>query len=554
MDYKGTRYYNIPHFDDYYITNDGIIVSKKSLKSIAFHRFTKKSGYSVLLTNKDGVQKDVPIIKALIRTFYGKSKFKINTKVPIDKDMMFILDKHSIDYDNEIIESFIKTGYDKFDYEGMMYKQIIVNDNPIIINEDGLVYNIARHKFLLKIYGTEDEYPRVNIDNHAYLVHRLIAEAFLENWDPALFVNHKDGRKYNTYLSNLEMVTPQENIIHASQMNLIPGKAFNEEQIEEICKLMDKGKSMKYIMEYLPFLKDYSESSMKRLIYRLANTSQWEQITRKYHLEDYNDVGMQVIKKYSSDQIHEVCKMIEKGYSNKEIAKKLDVSRDSVQNIRAGKQWSNVSNEYNFNYKQQKQNYSKELIDEIYQLAKSGEYHTEKEIADLVGKDPIIIHRILYYDKFNELYNFNYKESVFYHDKNFMSDGEIHQVCQMIVDGKSNAYISSILNRSAQSISDIRQGKHCKDISSQYGIPLSGLYQSPNERLLDPKIRNAILNELRINPDRSNREICNSVIEQYSEYADEIVPFRVRNLRQSSDFINSTYELSKPCELRGRAC
>ena len=45
-------------------------------------------------------------------------------------------------------------------------------------------------------------------------IHRLVAEAFLDTWNPALDVNHKDGNKHNNNISNLEMVTRKENIQH----------------------------------------------------------------------------------------------------------------------------------------------------------------------------------------------------------------------------------------------------------------------------------------------------------------------------------------------------
>jgi hypothetical protein len=52
-------------------------------------------------------------------------------------------------------------------------------------------------------------------------VHRLVAQSFIP-WEMARpYVNHKDGKKLNNLLFNLEWVTHSENMIHAYRAGLL---------------------------------------------------------------------------------------------------------------------------------------------------------------------------------------------------------------------------------------------------------------------------------------------------------------------------------------------
>jgi hypothetical protein len=94
------------------------------------------------------------------------------------------------------------------------------------ITEDGRLYSHLSKKFLKTTVhktGYEGMCTRVG-SRHApavlFRIHRLVAEAYIPNPENKTQVNHIDGDKLNNHVSNLEWVTPSENIIHAYAMGL----------------------------------------------------------------------------------------------------------------------------------------------------------------------------------------------------------------------------------------------------------------------------------------------------------------------------------------------
>ena len=105
-----------------------------------------------------------------------------------------------------------------------------------------------RKERILAIHLTKDGYARVRLQHNGKdvtaRVHRLVAEAFIENPKNKETVNHIDGDKTNNNVLNLEWTDRSEQMVHAYKLKLKTSRVgsynanakLSEEDVREIRK------------------------------------------------------------------------------------------------------------------------------------------------------------------------------------------------------------------------------------------------------------------------------------------------------------------------------
>jgi hypothetical protein len=102
--------------------------------------------------------------------------------------------------------------------------------NEYLIGKDGTVFSTKTNK-KLSCYVGDSGYVKVKVSGKTNLVHRLVAETYIENPENLPQVNHIDNNKQNNNVDNLEWVSNAGNAHHRASEWLVKNVESGEEKI-----------------------------------------------------------------------------------------------------------------------------------------------------------------------------------------------------------------------------------------------------------------------------------------------------------------------------------
>lgn len=231
------------------------------------------------------------------------------------------------------------------------------------ISTYGRVYNevtgyimkghIVENGYVVVSFRTRDN---VRVYRH---VHRLMMLMFCPIENPELFVvNHKNGKKTDNYIWNLEWTTQKGNVEHAFRTGLrgcgerSSHAVFTNEQVHAVCRCMEAGMNNVEIASAV-FGSPLTQQ-IRVLLRNVSSGNNWKEISSQYDISNYRKNNV-----FSTPQMHSICAILSsnKDATTDDILAILGIRYNSkdeylmyhrvITNIRRGKAHINISSQYN---------------------------------------------------------------------------------------------------------------------------------------------------------------------------------------------------------------
>lgn len=198
----------------------------------------------------------------------------------------------------------------------------------------GRSYRVIKEKVLTPSIGTTGYFeikPCKEGRHETRKIHRLVANAFIDNIYNKPQVNHIDGNKLNNKVENLEWVTKSENAIHAYKTGLVvrPQGELNRRSIlreSQVIEIKDKiskgGKVSDLCVEY-----NVNSSTVASI----KSGKSWRHIKTQF-----DDLAKKINgnERLNKTQVNEIRCKITNGNNVREIANEYKVSGNTIRRIK----------------------------------------------------------------------------------------------------------------------------------------------------------------------------------------------------------------------------
>lgn len=245
----------------------------------------------------------------------------------------------------------------EFDKDDCVGAKLIANTNSYYITEDGVCFNGNSGKLMATCL--EEHYLSVSIIYSGNIrkrktIHRLVAEAWVDNPFNKPQVNHIDGVKTNNHYSNLEWVTPYENHLHAVKTGLLVlrhGENANFAKISndlsiEIRRLFNKEG---YSVNQLSKLFNVHPNTIRKVVKCITfkNTSTREDLAKVKILSKKDCVGENAgASKLTLKEVNEIRELYLTGnFTQTELSKMFNVTQAAIGYLLLYKSWKTFTTE-----------------------------------------------------------------------------------------------------------------------------------------------------------------------------------------------------------------
>lgn len=262
----------------------------------------------------------------IIRTFTGLAPFPIEYKDGDFRNCVY----DNLQYKIEKVDVIEDSVYiNDVAYE---FKRIPGTDDFISIN--GVVYSLVANRFKV-IHHRKNGYWSHNIsrygENKTLFTHRLVYEAWRGSILPKYVIDHLDCKKWNNYVTNLEMVTSSVNNLRAFQNNL-KTITWTKDQIHMVCRLLEKNYHINQIYDLLGATTPYEKQMVTRLVSSLTRGKTHQDVTSQYDLSKY-DVHKNFYTVLNETNIRVIHELLKLNFSQQKIADILGISRAVVESV-----------------------------------------------------------------------------------------------------------------------------------------------------------------------------------------------------------------------------